>query len=75
MCSRPCYSPNTGACLFQQQQVANGWCRDFYEGPQRWIYLMFSLVSEFDDDTNSPCERWFLVRLSELDIKVVININ
>ena len=36
---------------------------------------MFSLVNGLDVDTNSPCERWFLVRLSELDIKVVININ
>jgi hypothetical protein len=36
---------------------------------------MFSLVNGFDDDTHSPCERWFLVRLSELDIRVVLNIN
>ena len=89
-CSRPGHSPNTGqlwdqisidgiiapkACLFQRQQVANGWCRDFYEVPQRWIYLLFWLVNGFDDDTNSPYERCFLVRLSELDIRVVLNIN
>ena len=36
---------------------------------------MFSLVNRLDVDTNSPCERWFLVRLSELDIRVVLNIN
>ena len=67
-CSRPGHSPNTGqlwnkisidgiialkaSCLFQRQQVANGWCRDFYEVPQRWIYLLFWLVNGFDDDTN-----------------------
>ena len=38
--------------FFQRQQVANGWCRDFYEVPQRWIYLLFWLVNGFDDDTN-----------------------